>query len=172
LIAGVITSAFTWPIFSAENGPNWTPVFAIWYCSLVLAIWAIACAAQLAISLNRMCTYANGPEKVRQMLGKLEGNALVPRKLQLFIWQTPAMLQNGSIYTFILGLTILIWKNSLQNWSTDSLVVSYLVSWIPLGLLTRIDFGYVFLDAFVYCHVLCYYKYRCLWIHVIQWSLS
>jgi len=123
LMGGVIASTFTWPILNDSKASNHTTVIGLWYCAILLAVVAIASASQQAVMLSRLSSYSDGMQRVRNMLGTLEGQHRVPQKLQLFIWQTPVMLQNGSIYMFIAGLVALVWISTRENWSSAQIKV-------------------------------------------------
>ena len=122
-MGAVISTALSWPMFQVENINSGSIILGSFYCALLLALGAIATASQQAVMLTRLESYTDGTEKVRKMLGKLEGGSWRPRKLQLFIWQSPVMLQNASIYMFNAGLVVLAWKGAMNHWSTDQLKV-------------------------------------------------
>jgi hypothetical protein len=121
-MGSVIATAFTWPLLE-DGDSDQKVVLGIWYSALLLALGAIATATQQAVKLARLNTYPDCRQRVCNMLGVYEGQQWRPRKVQLFIWQTPVMLQNGSIYMFLAGLVLLIWKTTLENWSMDQLKV-------------------------------------------------
>jgi hypothetical protein len=122
-MGAVISTSFTWPMLVVEGRTGGSIILGIWYPALLLALGAIATASQQAVMLTRLRNYNDGPQRLRKMLGKLEGGSWRPRKLQLFVWQSPAMLQNASIYMFVAGLVVLIWKASMNPWSNDQLKV-------------------------------------------------
>jgi hypothetical protein len=122
-MGAVISTSFTWPMLDVEGRTGGFIILGIWYPALLLALGAIATASQQAVMLTRLRNYDDGPQRLRKMLGKLEGSSWRPRKLQLFVWQSPAMLQNASIYMFVVGLVVLIWKVAIDHWSTDQLKV-------------------------------------------------
>jgi hypothetical protein len=108
-MASVIATSFTWPLLSPSEPQSQTShaiVLGIWYSALLLALGAIATATQQAIKLARLATYSDCRARVCVMLGNSDKR---PRAVQLFIWQSPVMLQNGSVYMFIGGLGGLIW---------------------------------------------------------------
>ena len=113
-------------MLKVEDKSSASIILSMWYCALLLALGTIATASQQAVMLTRLSSYTDGPERVCRMLGKLEGGSWRARKLQLFIWQSPVMLQNGSIYMFIAGLVVLVWKVAMDQWSTDHLKVCYI----------------------------------------------
>jgi hypothetical protein len=109
-MGAIVTSAFTWPVFdSLDPSTSLTPAIAIWYCSLVFAVTAITCATQQAVALGRLNCYYDRLDRLRRMLGRLQDGEWELKKWQIYIWQTPVMVLNGSIYMFILGLALLIW---------------------------------------------------------------
>jgi hypothetical protein len=108
-MSSVIATSFTWPLLSPSETQSQTPhtiVLGIWYSALLLALGAIATATQQAIKLARLATYPDCRARVCAMLGNSNKR---PRAVQLFVWQSPVMLQNGSVYLFIGGLGGLIW---------------------------------------------------------------
>ncbi|CAJ2510903.1 Uu.00g065280.m01.CDS01 [Anthostomella pinea] len=110
LMGGVIATSFTWPLLEQVSQGDQKVILGVWYSALLLALGAIATATQQAVRIARLNTYPDSGQRMRDMLGTLQGTQWRTRKLQLFVWQTPVMLQNGSIYMFIARLVVLIWK--------------------------------------------------------------
>ncbi|KAK4213783.1 hypothetical protein QBC37DRAFT_168986 [Rhypophila decipiens] len=120
LIASVVASSFTWPDFELSTsrlGMVLTIVKALWYGSLLFSIVAIASAAQLAIALSRIAAYSTDLKFTRGMLTSHDPKD--PAKTttrvnfkKLWMWQIPAMLLNGSIYLYVLGLAILVYQGA------------------------------------------------------------
>lgn len=125
-MGAVISSAFTWPLMDPATSVDKNLVLGIWYSSLLLVLGAIATATQQAVKLARLNTFPQSGQMIRGMLGyhDAQDRRWKVRKLQIFIWQTPVMLQNGSIYTFILGLVVIIWMSSFADWAVGQLMVS------------------------------------------------
>lgn len=103
----MIATAFTWSLLEGKP-PGHEIVFRIWYSALTLALGAIGTAAQQAVKLARLSAYPDCRQHTCKMLGVCEGGRWRSWNLQLFIWQTPVMLQNGSIYLFLAGLVYLV----------------------------------------------------------------
>lgn len=93
--------------------PSWLPT-GLWYSSLVLDLVAICLATQQSVALNRLSCYKDGLSKIRFVLGHMQPSkdgrpeTWEPRRLQLYVWQTPIMLLNFSILLFIIGLSVMI----------------------------------------------------------------
>ena len=75
-----------------------------------------------------------------------------PRYSQLYIWHSPLLLLNSSVYLFIAGLAVLLWNASkLQGyrWGTDETKVSKSL----LDLLENMSINDVVDRNRVYCSV-------------------
>ena len=114
-MGGMIASAFTWPALSAIDASKLAIIHTVWYSALLFGVMAIATATQQAIALGRVCSYPDGLEKLRNVLGHYQSLQWRPRRLQLFIWQAPIALLNASIYTFVLGLVVIVWSSSAKG---------------------------------------------------------
>ena len=114
-MGGMISSAFAWPSLSEIDSSTLAIISTIWYSALLFGVMAIATATQQAIALGRVCSYPDGLEKLRNVLGHYQSLQWRPRQLQLFIWQAPIALLNASIYTFVLGLVVIVWSASAKD---------------------------------------------------------
>jgi hypothetical protein len=158
----VISTAFSWRMLEVEDDNSASIIMGIWYSALLLALGTIATASQQAVMLTRLNTYTDSPQRVRKMLGKLEGGSWKPRKMQLFIWQSPVMLQNASIYMFIAGLVVLVWKSAMTHWSADQLKVSCIFVDKVRQCLFLIDYSSIHdIARFCFCCI-CDNEYRAL----------
>ena len=111
-MGGMIASAFTWPALSEIDPSILAIIHTTWYSALLFGVMAIATATQQAIALGRVSSYPDGLEKLRNVLGHYQCPEWKPRQLQLFIWQAPIALLNASIYTFVLGLVVIVWSST------------------------------------------------------------
>lgn len=119
MIAGVISTAFSWP--NAATAP-WTTL-ALWYSGLFLAFISISIAAWFSLALLKLSGYPHCNEFICQMLGQPNenqyGNDNVvkwkPRQLQLYIWQLPRMLLTASIFEFAIGLCLMNWDMAVAH---------------------------------------------------------
>jgi hypothetical protein len=73
---------------------------------------------QQSVALNRVSSYQDCPSRIRSLLGQKlvskdsdRSETWIPRKLQLYIWQTPIMLLNFGILAFVFGLGIMVFEN-------------------------------------------------------------
>jgi hypothetical protein len=115
LIAGVVSSAFSWP--TIEPAP-WTAK-AVFYCTLFVSLSAVATGSQQSIALTRYGRSADGLKDLKHLLtGNTTGKA---SRVQQYVWQLPVMLLNISIALFLIGLVILIWARaaSSPDWDDD-----------------------------------------------------
>jgi hypothetical protein len=120
LIAGVVSSAFSWP--TIEPAP-WTAK-AVIYCTLFLSLSALTTGSQQSIVLTRYGRHQEGLEDLKRLLGgKTDGEA---KRAQEYVWQLPVLLLNVSIGLFVIGLMILIWARaaSSPDWDDDMKVCS------------------------------------------------
>ncbi len=110
LVSGVVATGFSWPNAAVAS---WT-VKAIWYSSLVFALTSITVATQQAIALHRLSSHPKGPVMIRKLLSRdgqdTLGRQVEPQLWQLYIWQIPVSLLNGSVYFFVAGLAVLLWN--------------------------------------------------------------
>jgi hypothetical protein len=110
LVSGVVASGFAWPGMVESS---WT-VKAIWYSSLILALTSICAATQQSVALYRLSSHPRGWIMIRRLLSNDPKNGsrgqLEPRLWQLYIWQIPVSLLNGSVYFFLAGLAVLLWN--------------------------------------------------------------
>jgi hypothetical protein len=125
LITGAVVQALTWP--QAQTASE-LPL-GLWYSSLVLSLVAICLATQQSVALNRVSSYKDYEARIRSMLGHKvvskdsdRGEAWTPRKLQLYVWQTPIMHLNFGILGFVVGLGIMVFEG--RNGMDDSGPVS------------------------------------------------
>jgi hypothetical protein len=90
--------------------------------------------------LLRLAAHLDGLAQICLLLSKdvedVRGAANEPRLLQLYIWQVPISLLNGSVYLFIAGLGVLLWDAAREgdlNWSNSDTKVwlSYL-NWLVM----------------------------------------
>jgi len=114
LITGTVVQALTW---SQVQTPSQLPA-SLWYGSLVLSLTAICLATQQSVALNRISSYKDYASRIRSLLGQEivsqdddKGKRWVPRKLQLYVWQTSIMLLNFGILLFVIGLGVMIFEN-------------------------------------------------------------
>ncbi|KAI1326953.1 hypothetical protein F5Y16DRAFT_373306 [Xylariaceae sp. FL0255] len=112
LTSSLVASSFSWPEFD-QSPPSKVLAFvkATWYGSLLFSVFSIASAAQLSIALSRIATYRTDLAFTRNMLttaGSLNNKLSYPK---LYLWQIPAMLLNGSIYLYVLGITIFVYNS-------------------------------------------------------------
>jgi hypothetical protein len=100
-------------------------VLAVWYAWLLLAVVSIATASQQYLALGRLSSFPDRAVKLRNLLGHQTAEGWKPRKLQLFIWQTPVMMLNGGIYIFVIGLGVVVYGSTiaLQRRTKDELNV-------------------------------------------------
>lgn len=134
LICAVVASSFTWPAVSDLPYSMQSTVLAIWYNSLLMSLVTIACATQQAVALSRLYSHVDRVHKIRNFLGSLENHAWKPRKLQLYIWQVPATLLNASIYSFMIGTSVLVYGSASVLWSVHDIKVSTVFSIFNFGL--------------------------------------
>jgi hypothetical protein len=73
---------------------------------------------QQSVALNRLSSYQDCPLRIRSLLGQKlvskdsdRSETWIPRKLQLYVWQTPIMLLNFGILAFVFGLGIMVFEN-------------------------------------------------------------
>jgi hypothetical protein len=73
---------------------------------------------QQSVALNRVSSYKDCTSRIRSLLGQSlvskdsdRSETWVPRKLQLYVWQTPIMLLNFGILAFMVGLGIMVFEN-------------------------------------------------------------
>jgi hypothetical protein len=124
LIAGVVSSAFSWP--TIEDAP-WTAK-ALLYSSLTLSLASIAAGSQQSIALHRLGEHEVSQKVLRDLLSKPAGDSDnengKPRKvrasrLQNNKWQMPVMLLNVSILFMLVSLFIIIWDRAASYPSSD-----------------------------------------------------
>jgi hypothetical protein len=108
-----VVQALTWP--QAQTASD-LPL-GLWYSSLILSLVAICLATQQSVALNRVSSYKNYDFRIRSMLGHKvvskdsdRGETWMPRKLQLYVWQTPIMHLNFGILGFVFGLGIMVFE--------------------------------------------------------------
>ncbi|KAH0543152.1 hypothetical protein FGG08_002497 [Glutinoglossum americanum] len=114
LMAGVISSSFSWQTVSQAP---WSTT-ASWYGSLALDLAAICMATQQGVALNRLSCYVDGPARIRSLLGvppAVATGTIYPRWSQLYVWQTPIMLLNFSIFFYTMGLAILVFDALIRG---------------------------------------------------------
>jgi hypothetical protein len=108
-------SSFSWSTFDDPSpGTLLAIINAVWYSALLLSVVSILSASQLSIALSRIATYRTDLIYTRRMLAKEQPHSMTTSGLQLsrsklFLWQIPVMLLNGSIYLYVIGLTILVY---------------------------------------------------------------
>jgi hypothetical protein len=114
LITGAVVQVLTWP--QAQTASELPLGF--WHSSLVISLVAICLATQQSIALNRISSYKDFEARIRSMLGhKVVSKdndrrvAWTPRKLQLYIWQTPIVHLNFGILGFVVGLGIMVFES-------------------------------------------------------------
>ena len=117
-MGSMIASTLTWSALEKVGDSTQAIIQAIWYSALLFGLIAIATATQQAIALGRLCCYPDGLDKLRNLLGWQDHGHRKPQRLQLFMWQTPIAMLNASVYTFILGLAILVWSSAAVGWPT------------------------------------------------------
>jgi hypothetical protein len=114
LVAGVISSAFSW--YNITSSP-WS-TRALWYCGLLFALAAITTAGVHSAGLHRLGCHPDWHAKLQQTLGVpvLSGRGgWRPRTLQPVMWQTPGFLLKLSITSFLIGLIILVWDAARRS---------------------------------------------------------
>ncbi|KAH8743714.1 hypothetical protein F5882DRAFT_313368 [Hyaloscypha sp. PMI_1271] len=131
IVAAATATAFTWP--EVPQSP-WSTK-ALWHASLALNITAICVATQQTVALHRLSCYADGPKKIRSVLGEETGAPVLgasqqkfirPRWSQLYVWQTAVMLLNFGVLLFAIGLVIFVFDSLGENgssWSSDDIKV-------------------------------------------------
>lgn len=109
-----MVQALTWP---QAQTPSKLPL-GLWYSSLVLSLVAICLATQQSVALNRVSSYKDYDSRIRSLLGYKvvwknsdRAEAWTPRKLQLYVWQTPIMHLNFGILGFVFGLGIMVFES-------------------------------------------------------------
>lgn len=130
LVASLTVGAFSWPtvealLSSSTASPlhdqdlafrtprNLVPL--LWCASLLFALTSIGSAANQTIIIHRLSVYPDGLARIQKLLGNgtaSHNSQIGVGALQMWIWQTPAALLNGSLYLFIAGLLGLIWDIS------------------------------------------------------------
>ncbi|EUC44639.1 hypothetical protein COCMIDRAFT_76143, partial [Bipolaris oryzae ATCC 44560] len=113
LIAGVVSSAFSWPTI---NDAPWTAK-ALLYSALILSLTSISIGTQQSIALYRIGGHEDGLETLQALLKSPRGKNA--SKLQLYIWQVPVMMLNIAILVFLIGLMVLIWARAAEQPSWD-----------------------------------------------------
>ena len=106
LVSGVCASAFSWYNIT----PQPYPVRSVWYSGLLLALVSITIAVQQSVALHRLSSNQDGLAKLRSMLSYKHAGVLKARYSQVYIWQTPVMLLNVSIFFFLIGLVIVVFR--------------------------------------------------------------
>lgn len=128
LVAGVITSAFSWP--SITQSPWSTRAF--WYSGLLFAMAAVTTGGVHSAGLRRLGCHPEWQEKLRETLGTVvDGHGhryhWKPRPLQPLIWQTPNFMLKLSITCFLVGLVFFVWDIAIQagvNWMNDDVKIA------------------------------------------------
>lgn len=112
---------------STSGYSSWT-VQALWYASLLLSLTAVCAATQQGVLVHRLACYPDSETKIRQLLGESRGALVAGAQhkaawLQLYIWQLPISMLNGSVYLFVTGLAVLLWDaaklEALKAWGRD-----------------------------------------------------
>jgi len=106
LVSGVCASAFSW--FNITPQPY--SVRSVWYSGLLFALISITVAVQQSVALHRLNSNQDGLAKLRSMLSYKHAGVLKARYSQVYIWQTPVMLLNVSIFLFLIGLVIVVFR--------------------------------------------------------------
>ena len=125
LLAGVISSAFSW--YNVTESP-WS-TRALWYCGLVFALAALTTAGVHSAGLHRLACHPDWRDKLQEILGTpINGNLSRwrPRPLQPVMWQTPSFMLKLSMTCFLIGLVILLWDAAGRagvKWTNDDLKV-------------------------------------------------
>ncbi|KAH7305254.1 hypothetical protein B0I35DRAFT_114324 [Stachybotrys elegans] len=116
LISSLVVSALAWPSVASpggEDGPSSRydsgPVRCLWYISLLFSLTSIATATNQNVVIHRLSCFSDSLERTRRMLGESGSAPVVPDMLQLWIWQIPIAFLNGSVYTFVAGLAVIVW---------------------------------------------------------------
>jgi hypothetical protein len=100
LIAGVVSTALTWPMTADAN---WISV-GLHYLSLFLALNTVLLALIQTIVLRRLLACQNIDVYFRRMFGKEVRGTWKPDISQLRIWNMPSLLLYYSVVCFLFGL--------------------------------------------------------------------
>jgi len=135
-----VAQTFSWP--QAQTLSSKLPI-GLWYSSLALSLASICLGTQQSVALNRISSYTDAPARIRSLIGeKLRPRPrniddqvdkdtsgelheeLMPRTLQLYVWQTPIMCLNFGIASYVIGFASLIFQNcgngTGSNYATQS----------------------------------------------------
>ncbi|KAI1867024.1 hypothetical protein JX265_007600 [Neoarthrinium moseri] len=126
LIAGAVSGSLSW----TAVGDLFPPVRGLFLGSLIIVLASISVANQQSTALYRLGCNTSGIERLRNSLGRLEGQQLKASKLQVLIWQVPSLLLIVSIFLFGLGLNLQIWLCFAES---QRHVVVIILSTIALG---------------------------------------
>lgn len=156
IIGGVVATALGWPAFVGEQNTEVHPcvsvVKAFWYCSLAFLFGAIASAGQQLTALHRLDCHPEALEMIRSLLRKpppqskglrshTQSTAQHLRVSQLVLWQTPVTLLNGSLYLFVVGLSIFVYWDLTTRLSAPVVVVLGVLSFTVCLFVTIILWG-------------------------------
>ena len=88
-----------------------------------MGLTSISLATQQGLALSRICCYEDSCQKIQSTLGKHMNDKPVPRRRQLFLWQTPIMLLNIGLLAYVVGLIIQIFAELELVWSSSDIKV-------------------------------------------------
>lgn len=133
LTASLVAGSFSWPeLDRSPTSKVLELVKAFWFSSLLFSVFSIASAAQLSIALSRISTYRTDLDFTRKMLMTKDQSENQLSYPKLYLWQIPSMLLNGSIYLYVLGLAILVYKRCWDFLSLKLQAEATEVSWLSI----------------------------------------
>ncbi|KAI0973681.1 hypothetical protein F4678DRAFT_425532 [Xylaria arbuscula] len=111
IMIAAIVGAFTWTNLPTLAIVEYSIVRATWYCSLILAVGAVALSVQQTVFLIRIGCLPIANQICIDMLSyELAGtNSRAPRRCQVVLWRTANGLLEVCIYLWLAGFAVFIY---------------------------------------------------------------